>query len=272
MWTPASRKNYEAKGKQKKRYPTDLNDGEWAYIEPFLPPLARTGRPRQVDFREVINAIRYLVRSGCEWRMLPHDFPPYETVYYWFRRFLRRMLFQTIHDVALMLERERNERGPEPSAAIVDSQSVKAPAARQRGYDANKKVTGRKRHVAVDTDGRLLMVNLTPADLCDSAGAQMILDAIRQRWPWLKHLFGDGAYDRTQLMDKAAFLDFTVEVVRRLTQQTGFVVLPRRWVVERTFGWLMRWRRLVRDYEQRLDVSQDMIYVAMSALLLRRIT
>jgi transposase len=272
MWTPVSRKRYEDKGKQKKRYPTDLSDEEWAYIEPLLPSAARTGRPRQVDFREVINAIRYLVRSGCGWRMLPHDFPPYETVYYWFRRFIRRMLFQAIHDVALMLDRQNSQRQSQPTAAIIDSQSVKAPAARQRGYDANKKVAGRKRHVAVDTDGRLLMMNLTSADLSDSAGAQLILDALRQRWPWLKHLFGDGAYDHTRLMDKAAFLDFTVEVVRRLAGQAGFVVRPRRWVVERTFGWLMRWRRLVRDYEQRIDVSHNMIYVAMGALLLRRIT
>jgi transposase len=117
---------------------------------------------------------------------------------------------------------------------------VKAPAAQQRGFDAGKKVTGRKRHVAVDTDGRLLMVNITPGDISDSAGAQMILDAVRKRWPWLKHLFADGAYDRTQLMDKAAFLDFVIEIVRRIDKEPGFKVLPRRWVVERTFGWLVR--------------------------------
>ncbi len=272
MWTADTRQRYEDKGQQKKRYPTDLSDEEWATIAPLLPAAARTGRPRKVNFREVINAIRYLVRSGCEWRMLPHDFPPYATVYYWFRRFMRRMLFQTIHDVALMLDRQLHERQAEPTAAILDSQSVKAPGARQRGYDANKKITGRKRHIAVDADGRLLMVNLTPANLSDSAGAQMILDALKARWPWVKHLFGDGAYDRTQLMDKAAFLDFTVEVVRRLEGQPGFTVLPRRWVVERTLGWMMRWRRLVRDVEQRIDVSQNMIYVAMSALLMRRIS
>jgi putative transposase len=272
MWTPETRQQYEAKGPQKKRYPTDLSDEEWAHIAPLLPAVARTGRPRKVDFREVINAVRYLVRTGCEWRMLPHDFPPYATVYYWFRRFMRRMLFRTIHDVALLLDRQRQERQAEPSAAIVDSQSVKAPAARRRGYDANKKITGRKRHIAVDTDGRLLLVNLTPADLSDSAGGQILLDGLRARWPWVKHLFGDGAYDRTQLMDKAALLDFTVEVVRRMTGQSGFVALPRRWVVERTFGWLMRWRRRVRDYEQRLDVSQNMMYVAMGSLLMRRMT
>ena len=158
-----------------------------------------------------------------------------------------------------------------PTAAVVDSQSIKAPAAEKRGFDAGKKVVGRKRHIAVDTDGRLLMVNMTTADISDSAGAQMILDAIRKRWPWLKHFFADGAYDRGQLMDKAAFLDFVVEVVRRTDKEAGFKVLPRRWVVERTFGWMTRWRRLVRDYETRIDVSEAMIHVALGSLLLRRI-
>jgi len=255
-----------------KRYPTDLTDEEWAKVEPLLPRRSKRGRPREVDLREIMNAIRYLVRTGCGWRMLPKDFPAWETVYWWFRRFVRQLLFRTIHDVALMLDRERAGREASPSAGILDSQSVKAPAARQRGYDAGKKILGRKRHVAVDSDGRLLMVNLTTADISDSAGAQMILDAIRQRWPWLKHFFADGAYDRGQLMDKAAFLGFVIEVVRRLADQPGFTVLPRRWVVERTLGWMIRWRRLVRDYEQRIDVSEAMIHVALGGLLLRRIS
>ena len=254
-----------------KRYPTDLTDEEWAKVEPVMPKPARTGRQREVDLREVLNAIRYLTRTGCGWRMLPKDFPPWQTVYWWFRRFVRLLLFQTIHDVALMLDRERVGREASPTGGVLDSQSVKAPAAKERGFDGGKKITGRKRHVAVDTDGRLLMINLTTADISDAAGAQMILDAIRKRWPWLKHLFADGAYDRGQLMDKAAFLDFVIEIVRKMEDQQGFEVLPRRWVVERTFGWMMRWRRLVRDYEQRIDVSKAMIQVAMGSLLLRRI-
>ncbi|WP_244935245.1 IS5 family transposase, partial [Acuticoccus sediminis] len=194
-------------------------------------------------------------------------------IYWWFRRFVRRMLFRTIHDIALMIDRERSGREASPSAGVVDSQTVKAPAAgAARGFDGAKRITGRKRHIAVDTDGRLLMVNLTPADISDSAGAGEILDAIRKRWPWIKHLFADGAYDRTRLMDKAAFQDFVVEVVRRITGETGFKVLPRRWVVERTFGWMTRWRRLVRDFKQRIDVSEAMIHVAMGGLLLRRIS
>lgn len=254
-----------------RRYPTDLTDEEWLTVEPVMPKPARTGRQRQVDLREVLNAIRYLARTGCGWRMLPKDFPPWQTVYWWFRRFVRLLLFQTIHDVALMLDRERAGREASPTGGVLDSQSVKAPAAKERGFDGGKKITGRKRHVAVDTDGRLLMINLTTADISDSAGAQMILDASRKRWPWLKHLFADGAYDRGQLMDKAAFLDFVIEIVRKMEGQQGFEVLPRRWVVERTFGWMIRWRRLVRDYEQRIDVSEAMIQVAMGSLLLRRI-
>ena len=254
-----------------KRYPTDLTDEEWEKVEPFLPCAAHTGRKRLVDLREVLNAIRYVARTGCGWRMLPKDFPPWQTVYWWFRRFVRLLLFRTIHDVTLMLDRERAGREASPSAGILDSQSVKAPAAKTRGFDGGKKIVGRKRHIVVDTDGRLLMINLTTADISDSAGAQMILDAIRKRWPWLKHLFADGAYDRSTLMDKAAFLDFVIEIVRRIEGQEGFEVLPRRWVVERTFGWMMRWRRLVRDYETRIDVSEAMIHVAMGSLLLRRI-
>jgi transposase len=149
---------------------------------------------------------------------------------------------------------------------------VKAPHGTTRGFDAGKKVLGRKRHIAVDTDGRLLMVNLTSADVSDSAGAQTILAAIRKRWPWLKHLFADSAYDRGKLMSKAAFLNFVVEIVRRIDQEPGFKLLPRRWVVERTFGWMIRWRRLVRDCEARLDVSEAFIHVAMGSLLLRRIS
>jgi transposase len=258
--------------KKTKRYPTDLTDEEWVRIAPLLPRTPKRGRRRSVDLREILNAIRYMARSGGGWRMLPKNFPPWQTVYWWFRRFVRLLLFRTIHDVALMIDRERAGREASPSAGIIDSQSIKAPSARERGFDANKKVVGRKRHIAVDTDGRLLMVNLTTADISDSAGAQIIIAAIRKRWPWLKHLFADGAYDRTRLMDKAAFLDFVIEIVRRIDGEPGFKVLPRRWVVERTFGWLVRWRRLVRDYEQRLDVSEAMIHVAMGSLLLRRIS
>ena len=178
--------------KKTKRYPSDLTDEEWAQIAAPMPKPGRRGRPREIEFREVINAVRYLVRSGCGWRMLPIHFGPWQTVYSWFRELARRFLFQTIHDLALMVDRERAGREASPSAGVIDSQSVKAPQGETRGYDAGKKIVGRKRHIAVDTDGRLLMVHLTPADISDSAGGQVILDAIRKRWPWVKHLFADG--------------------------------------------------------------------------------
>jgi transposase len=271
MWTQEQqRKQRVVRTGARRGYPTDVKDEEWRLIEPLLPGAARTGRPRKTDLRAVINALRYMVRAGCEWRMLPNDFPPWETGYYWFRRLMRRMLFKTIHDLALMLDRMLAERNATPTAGVIDSQSVKASAANKRGYDAFKKVKGRKRHIAVDTDGRLLAVNLTPADVADSAGAMLVLEALKREWPEVKHLFGDAAYDHRKLMDKASFLDFTVEVARRLQGQHGFAVQPRRWVVERTFAWLLRWRRLVRDYEQRIDVSQNMIYIAMGAMLMHR--
>ena len=169
--------------KKTKRYPSDLTDEEWEQIAPLMPKPGRRGRPREVDFREVINAVRYLVRSGCGWRMLPIHFGRWQTVYGWFRELARRFLFQTIHDVALMVDRERAGREASPSAGVIDSQSVKAPHAETRGYDAGKKIVGRKRHIAVDTDGRLLMVNLTTADISDSAGAQAILEASASAGP-----------------------------------------------------------------------------------------
>ena len=270
MWTKEHRARQAAF--ERRRYPTDLTDQEWQVIRPLLPPASPRGRRPGIDLREVLNAIRYLVRAGCGWRMLPVHFGPWQTVYWWFRQLMRRFLFTTLHNIALMLDREQAGREASPTAGVLDSQTVKSPhAAGAGGYDAAKRSKGRKRHIVVDTDGRLLMVNLTAADVQDAAGAEPIVKAIRKRWPWLKHLFADGAYNRGKLMSTAVYQAFVVEVVRKLANQQGFQVLPRRWVVERTFGWMTRWRRLVRDYERCCDVSKAMIHVSMGALLIRRI-
>lgn len=271
MWKKQNCTRQHKIAKATKRYPSDLTDKEWETLQPLLPGYASQGRPRHTQLREVINALRYVVRSGCSWRMLPKEFGPWQTVYWWFRRLMRRFLFSTILNICIMLDRFRCGKKELPSLGILDSQSVKAPQAKERGIDGNKKIVGRKRHVAVDSDGRLLLVNLTPANIADSVGAQAVLEGMKKNWPSIKHFFADGAYERRQLMDKATYLDFIVEIVKRHPHQKGFEPLQNRWVVERTFGWMMRWRRLVRDYEERLDVSEAMIHIAMASQLLRRI-
>jgi len=168
-----------------KRYPLDMMDEEWVRIAQLMPEPGRMGRPREIEFCDAINAVRFLVRQGCGWRILLMHFGNWRTVYGWFGELARCVLFQTIHDVELMLDREQTGREASPTAGVIDSQSIEAPHAKTICYDAEKKVIGRKRHSAVDTDGCLLMVNLAPADISDSVGAQMILDAICKRWPWV---------------------------------------------------------------------------------------
>ena len=193
-----------------------------------MPKPPPRGRKPSVDFREILNAIRYMARSAGGWRMLPHEFGPWQTVYWWFRRFVRRLLFRTIHDVALMLDRDQAGREASPSGGVLDSQTVKAPFAEARGYDGGKKTVGRKRHVAVDTDGRLLMVNLTTADVSDSAGAQLILEGIRKRWPWLKQpvrrrqpTIGPGCWTRRRSLTSSS------RSLRRSDPQSGLRRDPR---------------------------------------------
>ena len=228
--------------KANKRYPSDLTDEAWAAVAPLLPAPARRGRKRCVDLREILNAIRQIVRSGCECRMLPVHFPPWQTVYWWFRT-LRAAAAVSYHPRRGFDDQPRARR---PGRAAVrghsgqpDDQGVGR--GRHAELQWGKRIVGRKRHIAVDTEGRLLMVNLTTANIADSTGAQAVLEALRKRWPWIKHLFADGAHDKRQILDKADFLNFVLDIVRRMA--ADFKILPRRWVVERTFALMTRYRR-----------------------------
>ena len=236
-----------------RRYPSDLTDRQWELIEPLLPepPAGPAGRPPEHSKREIVNAILYLTRTGCAWRMLPKDFPPWQTVYRYFRAWGEDGTLDRVHDALRERVRAKREgRNPEPSAGIVDSQSVKGSdtvSKGTRGYDAGKKINGRKRHIITDTLGLLLVVMVTAASIQDRDGGRGILKLLKGALPGVRHIFADGGYQGQLIaLAKRAF-QVVVEVVKKPAEQIGFAVLPRRWVVERTFSWLLRWRRLVRD-------------------------
>jgi transposase len=254
-----------------KRYPSDLTDEEWERIASLLPRPAKKGRKPEVDLREVLNAIRYMARSGGGWRMLPRDFPPWQTVYWWFRRFVRQLLFRTIHDVALMIDRERSGRNASPTAGVIDSQTVKAPAAKKRGYDAAKKIVGRKRGIVTDTLGLILAVIVTAASLSENAVGVQLLDHVTSTYPTISKSWVDTGFKNT-VIEHGASLGVDVEVVSRDAERRGFHVVKRRWVVERSLGWIMLHRRLSRDYETLPASSEAMIHIASIDNLTKRIT
>jgi putative transposase len=254
-------------------YPSDLSDAEWACAKRFLPPLLRRGRPRTHPLRRILDAIFYVLRTGCAWRYLPSNFPPWQMVFYHFRRFRLQgtwhLLFRALHRA----ERERVGRHPDPSAAIMDSQSVKTveESAHIRGYDAHNCVKGRKRHLLVDTLGLPLSVYVTPADLHDTQGARCLLAGLKLVVPRLIRIWADAAYRGQELADWCkAQGDWELEVVERTPGVRGFSVLPKRWIVERTLGWLSRNRRMSKDYERKVQTSETLIEVAMIRLLLAR--
>jgi len=258
----------------RKTYPTDLSDEEWAYLKIRLPASKLPGRLHTHSLRDVFDAIFYVLRSGCPWRFLPSDFPPWSTVYYHFRKFRMSGLWHRIFMVLRAAERKRVGKDPDASAAIVDSQSVKTTeeGTGTNGYDAHKNVKGRKRHLLVDTLGLPLSVYVTPADVQDRAGARLLLAGLEPLVSRLKKIWADGAYGGEKLAKWCEEQGgWKIEVVERDREAKGFEVLPKRWIVERTLGWLVRNRRLTKDYERKVQTSETLIEVAMIRLMLRRL-
>ena len=266
MWTPATREKYS---RPDLRYQSDVTDEEWRVIEGLLPRPKMRGRPWSWPLREILNAVFYVMRSGCPWRFLPADLPPWSTVYRWFAAWRDGCIFEKINHALVTIDRERVGREASPTAAIIDSQSVKTTeAGGPRGFDAGKKVKGRKRHALVDTDGRALVIEPHPASTQDRDGGGPLLCASRAVYPFVERVFADSAYDHERV-EKATSI--VVEIVRKIADQVGFIVLPRRWVVERFFAWINRNRRLAKDFEATIDSARVFLYAASVMLLVRRI-
>ena len=271
----------------RRAYQSDLSDAEWACIEPHLLVPKAPGRPRIHTLREILDAVFYVVRGGCAWRLLPHDFPPWKTVYHYFRTWRIDGTWQRLHEALRCRARVHLGRDPQPSAAIVDSQSVKTTGVggKGRGYNPGKKVKGRKRHLLVDTEGLVMRAKVHAASIFDRDGIKPLMELVGERFPRLSHLWLDGGYNGKgkgkDWAEKA--LGFSVEVVRPPRRwvwvpadqepppRPAFTVLPRRWVVERTFSWVGQNRRMSKDYERLPESSEAFIYVAMTRLMARRL-
>jgi transposase len=257
-----------------RRYPSDLTDAQWALIEPLLPAPRRGGRSEKHPRRAIVDAILYVVRTGCSWRQLPVDFPPWQTVYWYFARWEQQQVTAQILEVLRAKVRDQQGRNQQPSAGLIDSQSVKGAdtvGRASRGYDAGKKINGRKRFIVTDTLGLLLVVMVCAASVQDRDGAKSTLLGMYLACP-VRLVFADAGF-AGQLVDWARrLLHTTVEVVRKPAGQRGFAVIPRRWAVERTLAWLTAHRRLARDYERHPEISEAMIRWAAINGMLRRLT
>jgi putative transposase len=253
-------------------YPSDLTDAQWALVEPFVRGNPVGPQPTVYSRREVLNAIFYVTKTGVQWRYLPHDFPDWQSVYSYFSQWKKDGTLKLIHDVLRGKVRKKAGRSQQPTAGILDSQSVKTDVeAETRGYDANKKLKGRKRHLLVDTLGLVLVAWMSTADVQDRDATAAVLPLAAEQFPTLQTVWADAAYQgpRVELFAQQAGLQ--VQVVKRSEQDQGFVVQPKRWIVERTFGWLSRERRLARDYERTEESSEAFIYLGMSRLMLGRL-
>jgi putative transposase len=253
-------------------YPTDLTDSQWDIIQEMIPPAKPGGRPRSLDMRQVVNAILYVVVGGIQWRMLPREYPAWQSVYRYFHAWQQDHTWQRIHDVLRAAVRRRAGRHKQPTAGCLDSQSVKTTAVPStRGFDKGKLINGRKRHVLVDTMGLLLAVVVTPASVQDRDGARLLLSRLGGACKKLRLIWVDGGY-RGQLVDWVAeHFRFRLRVVLRPEERKGFVLLPRRWVSERTFAWCNHHRRLSKDYERKETTSETLVRIVMIRLMLRRL-
>ena len=254
------------------RYPTDLTDEQWEYLRAFIPPPKTGGRPRTVNMRAVMNAILYFLRSGCQSRRLPKHFPPWGTVWSYFRKRRIDGTWCQIHSQLYRKMRAAENRAPHPTGAIIDSQSVKLPEqGGERGYDAGKKVNGRKRHLIVDTLGLLLEVSVHSASIQDRDGAKGVIEKLFREFSSVKRIWGDRGYSGSRGEWVKESGDCVLEIICRPPDAAGLVVLPRHWIVERKFAWLGRSRRLSKDYERLASTSESLIEISMIHLMLKRL-